>query len=285
MGADPLAQCLLIERVPHHRADQSPGVTLSRYIDRDASAHHQRTVMRGLVIVAVEQDQVAVRDKRSKRHFVRGRGSVEHEIGLLRPEDLRGFLLRLQRGALVGQKIAEVEHRVVEVVAEHRLAEMFHKYAPDRAAAVEHAAIVARAGPELVTFFCIVHEGTKERRLQCFGILFEATDEVLRDKGRGLLRDENVAVDEVKYLHGEIFEALVSNQEDDRKVEAAPAHEVDEGGGLAFQPLLAPVASPPSSSSLRVARAGASLLNGGNSGVSGANRASRVASTLRFSLG
>src|SRR4029077_18876044 len=96
----------------------------------------------------------------------------------------------------------------------------------------------ARARPELVTFFCIVNKGAEERRLQSFSILLEAADEVLRDKGRSLFRDENVAIDEVKDLHGEILEALVADQEDNRKIKAAPAHEVYQRGSLAFQPLL-----------------------------------------------
>src|SRR5262249_22793498 len=84
-------------------------------------------------------------------------------------------------------------------------------------------------------------ERAKERRLQRLGILLEAADEVLGDEGRGLLREEYVAVDEVEDLDREILETLVADQEDDGKIEAAPAHEVDEGGSLAFEALLAPV--------------------------------------------
>ena len=241
MVADALAQRVLVEGVPAHRADQPPGVADGRNIDRDAAADHQRAMMGRLVVVAVEQHEVAVGDQRAQRHLVGGRGAVEHEIGLFRAEDLGGFLLRLQRRALMGQQVAEVEHRVVEVVAEHRFAEMLHEHPADRAAAVEHAAIVARAGPQLVALLGIVDERAEERRLQGFGILLQAADQVLGDEGWRLLRQEDIAVDEVEHLDRQILEPLAADQEDDREVEAAPAHQVDQRRGLAFEALFAPV--------------------------------------------
>ena len=83
----------------------------------------------------------------------------------------------------MGQQVAEIEHRIVEVVAEHRLAEMLDEDPADRAAAVEHAAIVARAGPELVALLGIVDQRAEERRLQRLGILLQAADQVLGDEG------------------------------------------------------------------------------------------------------
>ena len=78
----------------------------------------------------------------------------------------------------MGEKIAEFEHRIVEIVAKHRLAEMLDEDAADRAAAVENAAIVSRAGPHLVALFGIIDERAEERRLQSLGILLEPADEV-----------------------------------------------------------------------------------------------------------
>ncbi|MEA2967612.1 MAG: hypothetical protein QOE78_873, partial [Alphaproteobacteria bacterium] len=184
--------------------------------------------MSGLVIVAVEQDEVAVSDEGCERHLVGGRGAVEHEIGLLGAENLCGLLLRLQGGALVGQEVAEIEHRVVEIVAEHRLAEVLHEHASDRATAVEHAAIVPRAGPELIAFLGIVDKSAEERRLERLGILLEATDEALVDEGRRLFGDEHVAVDEVEHLDRDVLEPLAADQQDDREIEAASAHQVDQ---------------------------------------------------------
>ena len=47
---------------------------------------------------------------------------------------MAGCSTALQRRAFVGQEVAEVEHGIVEVVAEHRFAQMFHEHPPDRAA-------------------------------------------------------------------------------------------------------------------------------------------------------
>ena len=154
---------------------------------------------------------------------------------------MRSFLLRLQRRALVGQEVAEIEHRIVEVVAEHGFAEMLHEHPANRAAAVKHAAVMARAGPELVALLGIVDERAKKRRLQRLGILLEPADQVLGDEGRRLLRQEDVAVDEVEHLDRQVLKPLAPDQEDDREVEAAAAHQIDQRRGLAFQSLLAPV--------------------------------------------
>src|SRR5580692_4330625 len=106
---------------------------------------------------------------RRQRDLVGGRRAVEHEIGLLGAEDRRRLLLRGKRRAFVGKEVAELGDRVVEVVAEDRLAQMLHEDAADRAAAVEDAAVVPGTGPELVALLGIVHQRAEERRLYCLG--------------------------------------------------------------------------------------------------------------------
>ncbi len=174
IGADALADRRFVEGVGADRADQPEGVALGGQEDRHAAAQQQRAVMRGLVVVAVEQHEIVLGDETGQHDLVRGRRAVEHEIGLLRAEDRRRLLLRLQRRPLVGEEIAEFEDRIVEVVAEHRLAEMLDEDAADRAAGVEDAAVVAGAGPELIALFGVVDERAEERRLQSFGVLLEA---------------------------------------------------------------------------------------------------------------
>jgi hypothetical protein len=241
MILDALAQGGFVEGVPAHRADQPPGVAYRRYVQRNAAGDHQRAVMGSLVIVAVEQHEVAIGDECAQRHLVGSRGAVEHKVGFFRPEDLRRLLLRLQRRPFVGQEVAEVEHGIVEVVAKHRFAEMFDEHPADRAAAVKHAAIVARAGPQLVALLGIVDECAEKRRLQGLGILLQTADQVFGDKGRCLLRQEDIAVDEVEHLDRQVLEPLAADQQDDREIEAATPHQIDERRGLAFQTLLAPV--------------------------------------------
>ena len=77
---------------------------------------------------------------------------------------------------------------------------MLDEYPSDRTAAVEHAAIVSGARPKLVSLFGIVDELTEERCLQGLGILLQPADQVFGDEGRRLLRQEDVAVDEVEHL-------------------------------------------------------------------------------------
>ena len=169
------------------------------------------------------------------------RGAVEHEIGLLRPEDRRRLFLRLKRRPFVGQEIAEFEDRIVEVVAKDRFAQMLDEDAPDRAAAIEDAAVVARTGPQLIAFFLVVDERAEERRLQRIGVLLEARDQVPGDEFGRLLGQEHIAVDEVEHFDRNVLEALAPHQNDDRHVEAALAHQVDERSGLPLDALLAPV--------------------------------------------
>ncbi len=197
--------------------------------------------MRGLVIVAVEQHEIAFGHQIREHDLVRGRRAVQHEIGLFRAEDDGGFLLRLKRGTFVSEEVAELQHRIVEVVAEDRLAQMLHEDAADRAAAVEDAAVVAGTGPELVAFLRIVRKRAEERRLQRLGILLEPGDEIFCYELRRLLGEKDIAVDEVEHLDRNVLEALATREDHDRHVEAATAHEIDEGRRLAFEALLAPV--------------------------------------------
>ena len=108
----------------------------------------------------------------------------------------------------MGQEVAELEDRIVEIVAKDRLAQMLDEDAADRAAAVEDAAVVARAGPQLIALLLVVDERAEERRLQRVGILLEARDEVAGDEFRRLLGQEHVAVDEVEHLDRNVLEAL-----------------------------------------------------------------------------
>ena len=236
-----LADRRLVEGVGADRADQAVGVAFGRQEDRHAAADQQRAVMGGLVVVAVEQHQVVFGDQVAEHDLVRRRGAVEDEIGLLGAEDRRRLLLRLQRRPLVGEQVAELEDRIVEVVAEHRFAEMLDEDAADRAARVEDAAVVAGAGPQLVAFLGVVDEGAEERRLQSFGVLLQARDEVLGDEFRRLLGEEDVTVDEVEHFDRNVLEPLAPHQDHDRHFQAAFAHQVDQRGGLAFEALLAPI--------------------------------------------
>ncbi len=130
----------------------------------------------------------------------------------------------------MGQKIAQLQNRIVEIVAEHRVAQMLDEDAPQRRAVIEDAAIMAGAGPELVAFLGVIDEGAEERRLQRLAELLDAADQVLGDEFGGFLGQEDIAVDVIQHLDRNVFQALAAHQHDDRHFETAPAHQVDQGG-------------------------------------------------------
>src|SRR6516162_6207521 len=107
----------------------------------------------------------------------------------------------------MGQQVAKLEYRIVEIVAEHRLAKMLDKNAANRAAAIEHPAIVAGAGPEHVALLGIVDQSAKERRPQAVRVLAQ----------------------------------WAAHQDDDRHIEPALADERYQRRGPTLQALAAPV--------------------------------------------
>ena len=193
------------------------------------------------MVVAVEQHEITLGDEVGADNLVGGRGAVEHEIGLLGAEDRRSLFLGLERRPFVGEKIAEFEDRIVEVVAKDRFAQMLDEDAPDRAPAIEDAAVVARAGPQLIAFLLVVDQRPEERCLQRIRILLELRDEIAGDEFGRLLGQEHIAVNKVEHFDRNVLEALAPDEDDDRHVEAALPHQVDERGRLALNSLLAPV--------------------------------------------
>ena len=141
---DPLAQACLVPGVPVDGADHAEGIARGRQEDRDRARLHQRSLVQRLVVVAVEEDEVARPEHRVRHHLVGGAGAVQDEVGPVGAEDPRRMLLRLGRRTLVDQQVAEVDVGIAEVVAEDALAEILEEELPGRRLAVELAALVAR---------------------------------------------------------------------------------------------------------------------------------------------
>ena len=70
MAADLGADRRLVECLVEDRADQPVGVAVGLEIDRDAAADEQRAVMGRLVVVAVEQHEVAFGHQRGEHDLV-----------------------------------------------------------------------------------------------------------------------------------------------------------------------------------------------------------------------
>ena len=99
--ADLRAQRRLVEGVPVHGADHPEGVPRRRQVDRDRARLDERAVVDRLVVVAVEEDEIAPLQDRVRHDLVRRGGAVQHEVGLVGSEDLRGVALRVLGRALV----------------------------------------------------------------------------------------------------------------------------------------------------------------------------------------
>ena len=163
---DLLAQIVLVPGVPVDRADHAERVARRRQEDRDRAGLDQRALVQRLVVVAVEQDQVAAPQHRVGDHLVRGAGAVQDEVGLVGAEHLRGVALRLRGGALVDQQVAEVDVGVAQVVAEDALAEVLEEELAGGRLPVELAALVARAVEGDVGLGVVGHQPAEERRQQ-----------------------------------------------------------------------------------------------------------------------
>jgi len=88
--ADELAQVLLVEAVVVDAADEAVAVAGGLEVDGRRARLNERAVMVRLVVVAVEEHQIARREKRVEHDLVGGGGAVEDEVRLVGVVDLGG---------------------------------------------------------------------------------------------------------------------------------------------------------------------------------------------------
>ena len=81
-----------------------------------------------LVVVAVKQDEIVHLEQGRRDDFVRRRCAVQDEISPVGAEDLGGIFLRRQRRPFVDQQIAELQYRIVDIVAEYRVPQMLDEH-------------------------------------------------------------------------------------------------------------------------------------------------------------
>ena len=90
------------QRVPVDRADHAERIARGRQEDRDRARLDQRALVQRLVVVAIEQHQVAAAQRRLGDDLV-GRGrAVQHEVGPVGAEHLRRVALRIDGRARRG---------------------------------------------------------------------------------------------------------------------------------------------------------------------------------------
>lgn len=71
--------------------------------------------------------------------------------------------------------------------------------------------------------------------------MHQPADQVSRDKLRRFLRKKDVTVDKIEYLDRHILEPGTPYEQHNRHFQSAPAHQINERGGFAFQTLLPPI--------------------------------------------
>ena len=142
--ADELAQVLLVEAVVVDAADEAVAVAGGLEVDGRRARLNERAVMVRLVVVAVEEHQIARREQRVEHDLVGGGGAVEDEVRLVGVVDLGGRHLGGAGHAFVDEKVAHRDVCVAEVGAEDVFAEEVGELTACRMTAEEGAALVTR---------------------------------------------------------------------------------------------------------------------------------------------
>src|SRR3974377_76605 len=100
---------------------------------------------------------------------------------------------------------------------------------------------MARTRPQLIALLGVVDQSSEERCLERIGVLREAAYQVFRDEIRRLLSEENVAINEINPLDGDVLKPLTPHQKHDRRFQPALAHKIDKRGCFTLKALLSPV--------------------------------------------
>ena len=95
IGADLFTQVRLVPRFPVDCANHAERIACGRQEDRDRTRHHERALVHRLVIVAVEQHEIAGLEHGAGDDLVRRARAVQNEVRPISPEHLRRMLLRL----------------------------------------------------------------------------------------------------------------------------------------------------------------------------------------------
>ena len=229
VAPDLLAQVLLVPRLPVDRADHAERVARGRQEHRDRTGLHQRALVQRLVVVAVEQHQVAALEHRAGDDLVRRAGAVEHEVRAVGAEHLRRVRLRLVGRALVDQQVAEFDVGVAQVVAEDRFAEVLEEQLPGRRLAIELAALVARAVERDRRLAVVGHQLAEERRQQAHAVVDDAGHHLLGVERRRLLAEVDVALDLAQAAdHRQVGDAVRIGQRPQRRAKADAAHRAQQ---------------------------------------------------------
>ena len=163
--ADLLLDVLPAELLHRDRADEPQVVARRRQEHGDRAGHRDRVQDR-LVAVAVDDDDVARRDRRVPDHLVRRRRAVGDEEQLVGVEDARGVALGRGDRTRVVEQLAELVDGVADVGAQQVLAEELVEHLADRALQECDAARMAGAVPRIRAVVRIMDKRAEKWRRQ-----------------------------------------------------------------------------------------------------------------------
>ena len=159
---DQFPQPGLIKAVLINPADKTKRITGCLKIDRRCPGLDQRPMMVGLMVVTIEQHQIATGQQRIGHHFIGRRRAVQHEVGFIRVEHFRRELLRVLGGAFVDQQIAQLNVGVAHVGAKNVLTEEIIELPPRRVFFEKGTVLVTRTGKGAVSHRHILAQGVKK---------------------------------------------------------------------------------------------------------------------------
>lgn len=114
--ANPVPKFVLVPGVPVDGTDHAKRIACGGEENRNRPGLDQSAVVHGLMVVAVEQDQITASQHPACNHFVRGARTVEDEVSFISAEHASRMALRLSGGAFVDEQVSQIHVGVTEIV-------------------------------------------------------------------------------------------------------------------------------------------------------------------------
>ena len=127
------------------RSDQSQRIAIRFKIHGLGPRHHERAVVKRLVVVSVKQDQIPRRQAGTRADCVGACRSVRAKVGLVGIEGTRGLFFRIKRRSAVRQRVAKLRHGIARVGAKHALPEKVLEHGARRMNRIELFVVMTRS--------------------------------------------------------------------------------------------------------------------------------------------
>lgn len=126
------------------RSNQSQRIAIRFKIHGLGPRHHERAVVKRLVVVSVKQHQIPRRQAGTRADCVGACRSVRAEVGLVGIEGARGLSFGVKRRSAVRQRVAKLRHGIARVGAKHALPEEVLEHGACRMNRIELFVVMTR---------------------------------------------------------------------------------------------------------------------------------------------